>query len=242
MQLLPEVMQSFTAGRFEDFLEDGASQLQRFFPRRFEGFPDLDVAHDAARNVVGLSYEAACDIGRRSGLLAMRIAFLRTAFGIGILDDPRHSKARQLVLDQIAAAAIKPNTSIGTYLTETKPIWDAPPFERQKEGLPRLLDAMDNRDQDWGVIIEHLERAHAVESTRVTRNKLEAFANAAFSNVTMLGMTSLRTIQLHTLVADGLGLHFFDDPLLPDWGTLYRSSDETAVADALRSALMEGWV
>ncbi|WP_342077541.1 hypothetical protein [Yoonia sp. SS1-5] len=142
--------------------------------------------------------------------------------------------------DQITAAAIKPNTSIGTYLAETKTFWDAPPFKRQKEGLPQLLDAMDNRDQDWRVVLEHLEHAHANEGTKVTRNKLEAFLNAAFSNVTMLGMTSLRTIQLHTLVADGLGLHFFDDPLLPDWGALYRGGDETAVADALRSALREG--
>ncbi|SFJ15975.1 hypothetical protein [Jannaschia pohangensis] len=234
MRLTAETLDQLKAGRFEDFLDDGAAQLRQRFPTRFYGFED-DAALDAGRNVVGFSFETVCALGRRSGLLAMRIAFLRTAFGFGVLDDVRWSRARQLVDAQVTAATIKPNTSIGTYLTETRRVWDRPAFARGAQARRLLLDM--DRGPTWDAVLLHLERSHEEVGSYVSEPTLREFINQSYVDATMLGLKDEMALYLHVLAADALGRHFFDDPLLPDWGTLYRTGNERQIVTALQDAL-----
>ncbi|MEL6565089.1 MAG: hypothetical protein AAFQ59_11665 [Pseudomonadota bacterium] len=238
MQLTADTLDSFKAGRFEDFLDDGAVQLQRMFPDRFTSFADADVAHDAARNVVGLSYERVSALGRRSGLLAMRLAFLRAAYGIGVLDDPRYAPLHALVNAQAAAtASIKPNTSIGTYLTAHKDHWHQPPLARGAQSRPALLSLIERERADWPLVIDHLSKAHQSAGTGITPEAVHAFVEQCYRDAVTIGFETTVGVQVHALMADAYGLHYFDDPLLPDWGARYRDTPEAELIPLIMARL-----
>ncbi|MCO6382860.1 hypothetical protein [Oceanicola sp. 502str15] len=238
MQLTSDILDRFRTGRFEEFLDDGSAQLQSRFPKRFAPFSDPDEAHDAGRNIVGLSYERASELGRRSGLLAMRIAFLRTAWGIGVLDDPRHEPARQMVNAQVMAPAIKDMTAIGTFLSESRDRWEADPLARGRAGRIALCARLNAAGLDWDDLFAHLQAAHDGAGTGVDGETLRSFVQQAYSDAMTLGFSTVEGVQLHVLAADLFGIHFWDDPLLPHWGALYRSDREQKVVHALRSALV----
>lgn len=236
MQLDQTTMQRFQEGRFDDFLDDGASQLQRTFPRRFEGISDPDAAQDAGRNLVGKSYEFACALGRRSALLSMRIAFLRAAFGFGMVTDPRFSKVHVLVHAQVSAASIKPNTSIGTYLADRKPNWDVAPFSRGAEARRDLLAELDPNADNWPYVLAHLEQSYKAAGWDITQSQIKLFVNEAWYAAKNCGLTTPEAYRLHILASDALGHQFFEDPLLPEWQAIYATGDENRILRALRDA------
>lgn len=236
MQLDQTTMMRFQEGRFDDFLDDGASQLQRTFPRRFEAITDPDEAQDAGRNLVGKSYEFACALGRRSALLSMRIAFLRAAFGFGMVTDPRFSKVHVLVHAQVSAASIKPNTSIGTYLSDQKPRWDIAPFSRGADARRELLAELDPDTDGWPQVLAFLEKTYRAAGWDFSQSQIKLFVNEAWSAAKKCGLSTPEAYRLHVLASDALGHQFYEDPLWPEWQAVYATGDEKRIVRALRDA------
>ncbi|MDO5643394.1 MAG: hypothetical protein Q4G26_13545 [Paracoccus sp. (in: a-proteobacteria)] len=233
MQLTDEIFQSLRSGKFEDFLDTGADELTTQFPERFSGMARIE-AHDAARNVVGESYEETQRLGRPSALLSMRIAYARLTLGAGVLSDPRFPLIAELCERQATARKIDDDKTIGEFLARMEPYWKQDHLPEVCRIEIELTSQSFSHAEGWASALNMLMPSHLARGGVASEAEMRAFINATYADAWHLGLHDQTSILRHVLLAEALGLKFFIDPQYPDWMAVYDAANPRHITSALK--------